>query len=91
MICVDSLMDVPNPKSWKWKQACHLVTDDGNYRELHRFAQDLGLKRKWFQEDGSLPHYDLTANKRKLAVQRGAKKITRYELVAIIRRNREAK
>jgi len=35
----------------------HLVAD--NINELHRFAQSIGLKRKWFQ-DHRIPHYDLT-------------------------------
>lgn len=91
MICVDPLTKNPNPKSKIWVESCHLVTDNGDYDKLHRFAERIGLKRKWFQEDASLPHYDLTANKRRRAVMYGAKQITKRELVAIIQRSREAK
>lgn len=47
--------------------------------ELHQFAKKLGLKRAWFQDHRSNPvfwHYDLTKNKRQLAVRHGAKEVT---------------
>lgn len=53
----------------KWIDGGHLFGTDLN--ELHAFAKSLGLKREWFQDD-QFPHYDLTANKRKLAIQKGA-------------------
>jgi len=53
-------------------QWCHLLAD--SVAELHVFATRLGLKRHWFQ-DGRWPHYDLTVNKRALAIQLGAKEI----------------
>lgn len=51
------------------KQSCHLSAD--STEELHEFATRLGLKRAWFQ-GGRMPHYDLTPNKRRQAVQLGA-------------------
>ena len=32
---------------WRGRSWCHLVADDGD--ELHRFAAQLGLRRRWFQ------------------------------------------
>ena len=39
--------------------------------ELHEFADKIGMKRQWFQNT-KLPHYDLTATRRQLAVRNGA-------------------
>jgi alkanesulfonate monooxygenase SsuD/methylene tetrahydromethanopterin reductase-like flavin-dependent oxidoreductase (luciferase family) len=40
--------------------------------ELHEMAERIGLKRAWFQEHPRFPHYDLTRNKRRMAVKCGA-------------------
>ena len=40
--------------------------------ELHAMAKKIGLKMAWFQDTPTLRHYDLTAAKRRLAVQAGA-------------------
>ncbi len=57
---------------------CHLLGED--IEELHALAQSIGLKRKWFQEHASTPHYDLCLAKRKLAIAAGAVPITRRAL-----------
>jgi len=36
----------------------HLTGD--SLRELHIFAQSMGLRREWFQEHPHHPHYDIT-------------------------------
>ena len=52
----------------------HMVAD--TLEELHKFAKELGLKRSWFQEKGSLSHYDLTTQrKRNQAQEMGAELI----------------
>lgn len=53
------------------KQSCHLIVA-GKLEDLHDFAKRIGLKREWFQENASWPHYDLTANKRAQALRYGA-------------------
>lgn len=61
---------VPNPQ-WRWTESCHLYAD--TLDELHAFAARLGMKRAWFQhKPGRLPHYDLTATRRRQAVRLGA-------------------
>lgn len=57
---------------------CHMTTD-GDLEELHRFAARIGLKRAWFQDHASLPHYDLTPAKRALAVRLGAVEVKARE------------
>lgn len=39
----------------------HLVGD--NLRELHAFAQSVGLKPQWFQYHPNHPHYDITTSR----------------------------
>lgn len=52
------------------KQACHMWAD--TLEELHSLAHRVGLKREWFQARASLPHYDLTPSRRRLALALGA-------------------
>lgn len=86
MIYVDSLSPcVPN-KNWRWKESSHLIAD--TEEELHSFALKIGLKREWFQNHSRLPHYDLTANRRKIAVEHGAIEINRRTLVEFMRKYR---
>ena len=61
------------------KQSCHM-TCDGNLEELHVFAEGIGLRRSWFQR-GSMPHYDLTPNKRVTAIRAGAQETTTIEAI----------
>ena len=57
---------------------CHLTADSD--QELHAFAKKIGMKRVWAQYSGTWKsHYDLTVNKRLLAVSLGAVEITIQE------------
>lgn len=56
--------------SWRGKKWCHLVAD--SLEELHGFALKLGLKRAWFQDRASYPHYDVTVSVRETALKLGA-------------------
>lgn len=85
MIYVDEMTTCLRSRKWPYSQACHLVAD--TRKELHVFAQSIGLKRSWFQNK-SIPHYDLTANKRRLAIRFGAIKIDMKEFVEIMKKHR---
>jgi hypothetical protein len=69
---------------WRWRgrRWAHLVSDE-SYEELHVFAVELGLERRWFQGD----HYDVPALVREHAITLGAEPVDARELV---RRLREA-
>ena len=54
---------------------------DGNIEELHSFAKRIGLKREWFQDNKTSPHYDLMESKRKSAIKLGAIEISSREMV----------
>lgn len=63
----------------KW---CHMASD--SLEELHEFALKIGLKRGWFQNKKNRPHYDLMKSKKKLAIELGAKEVTRRELLEFL-------
>lgn len=70
--------------AWKGKQWCHLVAD--TLPELHDFARQLGLRRAWFQERASYPHYDVTTAVRGRALGMGALQVDRTQLMDCCRR-----
>lgn len=74
-VYVDCLRQYPttmvNPKARRHgKIWSHLFGTD--IEELHLFARGIGLRRIWFQDKPTFPHYDLTPFKRNLAILRGA-------------------
>jgi len=76
-VYVDGLFDYG--KRGKW---CHMATD-GDLPELHEMADRIGLKREWFQNHPTHPHYDLRASKRRLAIKEGAIPKSRQEVFKI--------
>jgi hypothetical protein len=85
-VYIDNLvMAVPN-KNWPYKKSCHLIAD--TEKELHAFAECIGLKRSWFQENSSIDHYDLTASKRVQAVKNGARQLSMKQFVKKMREAR---
>lgn len=82
-VYVDDLTPcIPN-KNWRWTESCHLIAD--SLDELHEFANRIGMKRAWFQNDSRLPHYDLNKNRRAIAVRMGVVEIDRREFVSKMR------
>jgi hypothetical protein len=67
---------------------CHMIADTP--AELHEMAAAIGLRRDWFQGLGraSFPHYDVSLERRKRAVERGAVEVERRDLAGIMRRLR---
>jgi hypothetical protein len=89
-IYVDSL------ESWGWRirgrtvQSCHMFTDSVDIEELHAFAEQVGMRRAWFQPHRVAPHYDLTSSRRTLAVKAGAVEVGRRDASEIWRARRAA-
>jgi hypothetical protein len=65
---------------WQFKNMimCHMIADD--IKELHKMADLIGIKRKWFQNK-KIPHYDICKTKRKLAIENGAIEIDIREFI----------
>lgn len=55
---------------------CHLISWPPDKDELVEFAEGIGLKAKWFQEDRCGGHFDVTASKKTAALAAGARPIT---------------
>ena len=65
---------------------CHMVAD--SLDELHAMADRIGVARRWFQNKGTHPHYDICKSKRALAVASGAIEVNRRGLVDVMKRTR---
>lgn len=74
----------------RWKRWCHMISDT-SLDELHAMAAAVGLKREWFQSDGSTPHYDCVPSRAEHAIRLGAKRVDRREFVEAIRRFRASR
>jgi hypothetical protein len=86
-VYVDPLLEHGGSSTFRWTKSCHMYAD--TEKELHKMAKKIGLQPSWFQNKETLKHYDLTASKRFLAVQNGAKEHTLQEMVAFMRKQRE--
>ena len=87
-VYVDALFPCVKNMKWRYDKSCHLVAD--TVEELHVFAASIGLRRSWFQGK-SLPHYDLTKNKRAQAVKTGAIEVGVQRFVEIMRKYKPRK
>jgi hypothetical protein len=67
------------------------MISDTSLDELHAMAAAVGLKREWFQANGSTPHYDCLPSRAEHAVRLGARRVDRKAFVEALRRFREAK
>jgi len=89
-VYVDSL------ESWGWAlrgrlvKSCHMFTDELDLTELHAVATAIGMKRSWFQDKSTAPHYDLTASRRAAAVALGVVEVDRRTASNIWRQRRAA-
>lgn len=54
---------------------CHMVAD--SLDELHWMAEKIGMERRWFQRPpkASHPHYDISQDRRRLALALGAQEV----------------
>lgn len=89
-VYVDTLAD------WGWKpqgfpvKSCHMFTDTVDLSDLHAMAAHIGMRREWFQDKRSAPHYDLTPIRREAAVAAGAIEVSWDQAVRIWRARRLA-
>lgn len=85
MVYVDKLLRVLRHKSWKYVEACHMFADTED--ELVQFAKKIGLKPEWIQHGRTrkFTHFDLTKNKRALAVASGAVEVDGKFVIQFLR------
>jgi len=82
-VYVDTLMDHGWVLRGRRVKSCHMIADTSE--ELHALAERIGMRRSWFQAKSSVPHYDLTASRRRAAVSLGAIEVGRAEFVIKMR------
>lgn len=71
---------------------CHMmVGKDDDLQELHDFAASIGLKRAWFQNKPTHPHYDLSLGKRTTAIRNGATEVAATQLAGLCMRRPKPK
>lgn len=92
-VYADPMFPWPPTKKWPYPEACHLIAD--SKEELIEFAVKLGLRPDWIQtaetkpkDKYRIPHFDLTRNKRKLAVKAGTIEINTREMARKIKFHR---
>lgn len=77
-IYVDKLRITGTTGKWRYKKSCHLFTEPtDDISGLIRFGLEIGLRPSWLH-DAVMPHFDLTENKRRAAVSKGAVEVDRH-------------
>lgn len=76
-------VDAAINRGWRLGPNAHMIAD--TLDELHAMAAAIGLKRSWFQDKKSCPHYDLTVGRRASAVKHGAIELKRKPFVMKMR------
>jgi len=84
MIGVDKLAGHGFRLSGRILKSCHLVSTPDAIDDLHALAAKIGIKRQWFHDSGSVPHYDLVESKRKEAIAAGAAELTKQQAYDIL-------
>ena len=70
---------------YKGKLRCHMTAD--SIKELHEFAQSIGIKRCWFHSSSKrYPHYDITDVQRLVAIDSGCIPVSQYEFVPLAKK-----
>jgi hypothetical protein len=62
----------------------HLVCLPYTVENLHRMAQDLGIKRCWFHSGASYAHYDVP-KRRFLEIARKCERVSAHEILMIVK------
>ena len=65
---------------------CHMAAD--SLDELHAMAEQIGLRREWFQEKARFPHYDLHGFGRQKALELGAMEVTSMQMARMFARQK---
>ena len=71
-------------RKWRYPEHCHMMADSD--KELEEMARLCRLPNQWRHGN----HYDLTANKRRLAIARGAIVISTREMVSFRKSRRDS-
>jgi hypothetical protein len=76
-VYVDTLHDYGWVVCGQRTRSCHMFTDTVDLAELHDTAEKIGMRREWFQDKLTAPHYDLRPEHRDAALLAGAVSVDR--------------
>lgn len=77
-IYVDKLRSTSTTGKWRYRKSCHMFMDPSeDISDLIRFGMEIGMRPSWLH-NAIMPHFDLTENKRRAAVSKGAIEVDRY-------------
>ena len=94
VVMVDELLPRPEARLKFFRPgSCHLTVNgesEAHEKELHRVAQEAGLRRSYFQHHRVANHYDLTSSKRAAAIRHGAVEVPGTDQLLGARRRRSS-
>ena len=82
MIYIDRLKFYEN-----YGYAAHMISD-ASLDDLHNFARENGIHRRFYHSSRKHPHYDIIAENYNRAIKGGAKVVTSKEIIRILRNAR---
>lgn len=85
MIYVDPLYETPPTKAWPFEQAAHLFCLPGSEPALKEFGELMEIRPDRYRPRDVVPHWELTAEDWKIAVEAGATKVSREGMVEALR------
>lgn len=87
-VYVDTLHDYGWVVQGEHTRSCHMFTDGVDLAELHEMAERIGMRREWFQDKVTAPHYDLKPSYRNAALLQGAVPVDRRTAARLWRARR---
>ena len=82
MIYIDRLKFYEN-----YGYAAHMISDV-SVDDLHRFAKENNIHRRFYHSSRKHPHYDIIAENYNRAIKGGAKVVTSKEIIRILKNAR---
>ena len=79
MIYIDSLKFYEN-----YGYTAHMISDI-SIDDLHRFAKENGIHKRFYHSSRKHPHYDIIAENYTRAINGGAKVVTSKEIIRILK------
>ena len=67
--------------------AAHMISDV-SIEDLHNFARENGIHRRFYHSSIKHPHYDIIAENYNRAIKGGAKVVTSKEIIRILKNAR---
>lgn len=84
-IYVDPLYDTPRGQEWNHDQAAHLFCLPGDKDALQDFGELMELNSVRWKPDDVVPHWELSPDEHAIAIEAGAKPVSRAGMEQAVR------